>query len=155
MPKSLSVRYTVLVKYVLIFLVACAGALWLSRYVSGGTLAAAVGVAPVTIDVPEVAGLETIPATHGYAEIEGKVIIDYSSGTPGVPYIIYAIPGNPRVAKQLVFADGRGCYPNAGDIPCVPTYGGAAYPDLVSGQQIRVAGYIRADRFLITELRAR
>lgn len=155
MQGSLAVHYSGAVKYVLIFVVACGAALLLSRHVSGGMLAAAVGYAPIQIDLPEAGPIEAVPATRGYAQLEGDVLIDYSSGTPGVPYIVYAIPGNPHVTKQLVFADGRGCYPHAGDIPCVPTFGGGAYPNLSDGQQIRVTGYIRDDRFLITQLQQR
>jgi len=90
---------------------------------------------------------------EGPATLEGTAIMDTSSGLPAVPYIEYNDENGATTTKQLIFADERGCLPGAGDLPCVPSYPIlSAYPQLVTGQHIHVSGYIRADRFLITDI---
>ncbi len=92
-------------------------------------------------------------SVEGLVTIEGTAVMDTSTGYPAVPYIRYVENDGDTATKQLIFADERGCLPGAGDIPCVPTYpAAAAYPELATGQKIRVSGYIRANRLLITEL---
>ncbi len=94
-----------------------------------------------------------IVSDSGLVTIHGMAIMDDSTGYPPVPYIRYTGGDGEISTKQLIFADARGCLPGAGDIPCAPTYAAAgAYPELMTGQKVRVSGYIRANRFLITEL---
>ncbi|MEO6536636.1 MAG: hypothetical protein ABIT47_02995 [Candidatus Paceibacterota bacterium] len=126
-----------------------------SYYPSTGRLAAAVVLAPVkdvTIDTANVS--TNIPSNSDtYVEVQGTALMDTTGGLPVVPFIQYIASNHSIVTKQLIFANSRGCSPNAGDIPCVPSYAtDSAYPDLITGQRIVVKGYIRADRLLVYEI---
>lgn len=98
--------------------------------------------------------VSTANLPDGYVEIEGTALLDTTSGTPAVPFIVYTDEKGRMRTKQLIFVNERGCLPNAGDIPCVPSYPVAsAYPKLASGQVIIAEGYLRNDRLLVTRLR--
>lgn len=102
-------------------------------------------VAPIPYDVV---------GDRGPYTIEGTAIMDTSTGEQAVPFIMYTDEKGRIRTKQLIYADMRGCLPNAGDIPCVPTYPQeSAYPELSTGMPITATGYIREDRFLLMGLR--
>lgn len=143
-------------KYILAFVAIIAVTLLVSRYVATSIPVKTDLVPEAELTLPTVVTPGDVPQTAGYAEIEGVAIIDTTSGPPGVPYIKYSLEDGSVATKQLVFADSRGCHPGAGDIPCSPSYGtGSAYPRLIEGQPLFVRGYIRADRFLVSELQTR
>ncbi len=132
---------------ILIFAIAVPFALRIAR---GSAGAAAVGLGlPAASSTVSTANLP-----DDYVEIEGTALLDTTSGTPAVPFIVYSDANGRTRTKQLIFINERGCLPNAGDIPCVPDYPvSSAYPKLTDGQGIIAEGYIRNDRLLVTRLR--
>lgn len=95
----------------------------------------------------------TAAKSSGPMTLEGTAIMDTSSGTPAVPYIKYIDEKGRIATKQLIFADSRGCLPNAGDIPCVPNYPSqGAYPKLTTGEHLTVKGYMYENRFLVASI---
>lgn len=87
------------------------------------------------------------------ASIDGVMIMDTSSGLPAVPFIQYQDAEGGMRTKQLIYKDMRGCYPGAGDMPCVPYYSGdSAYPQYSTGTRIRAEGYPYEDRLLVTSI---
>ncbi|MDB5244951.1 MAG: hypothetical protein JWN90_56 [Parcubacteria group bacterium] len=120
-----------------------------------GSSPAAVVLAPTIKLATSTASVaaDALPNADTYVELQGTALMDTTSGLPAVPFIQYIASDHSLVTKQLIFANSRGCSPNAGDIPCVPSYGtDNAYPDLTTGQHILVKGYIRADRLLVYEI---
>lgn len=140
-------------KYILIFIGIIALSLIVSRYFTTSVAVKSELVPEASVTLPSVVTPGDVPQTAGYAEIAGVAIIDTTGGLPGIPYIKYTLEDGSIATKQLIFADARGCHPNAGDIPCVPSASTqSGYPSLTEGQPLRVSGYIRADRFLVAEL---
>jgi len=133
--------------FVVLLLVAAAAVVWLRAKVA--PVPAAVSLAVPTVSVSE---KPTTAQTSGYEEITGTAIMDDSAGLPAVPYIKFQPAGQGMLTKQLIFTDSRGCYPSAGDIPCVPSAAGYAYPAIKTGQQIRVTGWLRENRFLVENI---
>ena len=146
-----STAYTLYMKtigsFLAVMLVAIAAGLWLHAKLA--PLPAAVAVAVPTVTLPE---KPTTAQTAGYEEITGTAIMDTSAGLPAVPYVKYQPSGQGIITKQLIFADSRGCYPSAGDLPCVPLAGSYNYPVLTTGEQIKVDGYLRDNRFLVEHI---
>ncbi len=129
-------------------LVVIAAVLWLRHSYIQESHSASVTVPTVGLSKPV-----TFTSDDKYVELSGTAIMDTSSGIPAVPYIKYQDSKQGMVTKQLIFADSRGCLPNAGDIPCVPSYAPESpYPSLTTGQAIQVKGYIRADRLIVVEI---
>jgi hypothetical protein len=133
-------------KIFVVLLITIAAAIWLRAKVMPQPAAVAVAIPTVSVQKP------SATQTAGYEEITGTAIMDDSAGLPAVPYIKYQPNGQGVITKQLIFVDSRGCYPSAGDIPCVPSAAGYAYPTLVTGQRIRVEGYLRENRFLVEHI---
>lgn len=95
----------------------------------------------------------TGPQAYGPYTISGTAILDYSHGTPPVPFIEYLNVRNATTTKQLVYYGARACNPNAGDIPCVPPYSASdGYPTVLNGEPLTVTGYLYEDRFLVTSM---
>lgn len=93
------------------------------------------------------------PRAYGPYTISGTAILDYSHGTPPVPFIEYLNTHNATTTKQLVYYGARACNPNASDIPCVPPYSATdGYPAVANGERITVTGYLYEDRFLVTSM---
>lgn len=134
-----------IVKALLIFLVAAAAGLWLHAHVGRLPAAAVVSLSAPTVSI----SAPTTAQTSGYEEITGTAIMDTSAGLPAVPYVAYQPAGQGTITKQLIFADSRGCYPSAGDLPCAPTRDTYAYPVLETGQRIQVTGRLFENRFLV------
>lgn len=132
-------------------LLVVAAGLYLHQAYLKGQSRAAVSVPTVKVSSPNL----NLVSDSGYVELSGTAIMDSSSGLPAVPFIKYTDPARGIVTKQLIFADSRGCLPNAGDIPCVPTYAPqSAYPKLTTGEPIHVKGYIREDRLIVISITA-
>ena len=124
-------------------------------YYPGSSAVAAIALAPTIKLATTTASVsaDLLPTEDTYVELEGRALMDTTSGLPEVPFIQYVARDHMLVTKQLIYANSRGCSPNAGDIPCVPSYAtNTAYPELTTGERISVKGYIRADRLLVYEI---
>lgn len=116
---------------------------------ASGAAAAALPAITGPVAVPP----QPVVVDQGPLMLEGTAVMDDSSGLPVVPYIRYTDAKGHARTKQLIFDDVRGCNPGAGDFPCVPSYSVTRpYPQLVTGERIRVEGYIRENRFLVDTL---
>jgi hypothetical protein len=104
-------------------------------------------------DIPEALVAAPLPASDdGQATIEGIVLL--SSQIPGVPYIEYSDEDDATRSKQLIISGGRGCSPEAADLPCA-SGGSGDYPRLAGGERIRVTGRVVGDQIFVTRLERR
>ncbi|CAN5697856.1 hypothetical protein BH11PAT2_BH11PAT2_05150 [soil metagenome] len=122
-------------------------------YYPGSHIAATVLLSPITTKATTTLPVDASFSSGGYIDVQGTAIMDTTSGYPAVPFIKYVTSDHTVVTKQLIFADMRGCSPNAGDLPCVPTYAtNNAYPSLTTGERIEVKGSIRSDRLIVDSI---
>lgn len=102
----------------------------------------------VKADAPQASVASPLPASDdGYVTLSGIVIYDDDRDGP-VPYIAYELPNGGMRTKQLIFRDGSGCAPSAGDLPCAPGQY-ATFPTYPNGTPIIVTGTILGDQILV------
>ena len=104
---------------------------------------------PPLSEVPEAVVEVPLPNNdNGRITVEGVVV---QGGSPPVPYIEYQQEDGSVRTKQLIPQGGRGCSPDAGDLPCAD---GSRdnYPNLNFGDRIRVSGTINGDQLLVTSV---
>jgi hypothetical protein len=132
---------------VVILLAALAGGLLRYFFVRSADESVAAGP---RITLPSVS-LSPQPFMQGPVTLTGTVLIDRNSGYPYAPYIKYTDEKGRTRTKQLVYYGVRGCNPNAGDFPCVPSYPtDYGYPKVEDGSPIRAEGYLNDDRLIVT-----
>jgi hypothetical protein len=86
----------------------------------------------------------------GYVTLSGIVLYDEDREAP-VPYIAYDLPNGDTRTKQLIFRNGNGCSPEAGDLPCA-TGPHTSFPAYPAGTRITVSGTIVADQIFVDSI---
>lgn len=92
-----------------------------------------------------------LPAS-GYVDQKGMILLDSSHGYPPVPFLQYATDSGTIMTKQLVFPYARPCAVYAGDLPCVGIDEAEGYPQLPTGQNVRIRGMAKDDRILVYQI---
>lgn len=104
---------------------------------------------PPLSEVPAAVVEAPLPADeNGRITIEGVVV---KGDTTEVPYIEYRQEDGSVRTRQLILAGGRGCSPQAGDLPCADGSSGDQ-PNVNYSERIRVTGTIKGDQILVTSL---
>ena len=116
-------------------------------------LRAYIYIAPTTVWAPSVLVASPTLARNPTLEIAGTIRIDTQDPAARIPYIFFTTEKGTTMAKQLIFAGGRGCSTLAGDLPCAGVRDYGAYPNLDTDDHVIVTGTIVDDRFFVETLR--
>lgn len=134
-----------LFRYIFPFVVVVGALLWISRTY--------VVLSPTTVVAPNVLVASPVEVATNNTEIVGTVRIDGQDKGVRIPFLFFTNEKGTTIAKQLIFADTRGCSALAGDLPCAGVRDYGAYPDLSNNTHVVVTGYIVDDRFFVNKLR--